>query len=251
MTEPTSSARTGRRTWSLTPPPTGSSRSASPQDGGNRFFWFDLFSSNVTYGAGQVGYSAKNSDNTTDMNKVIIPSAGGVFTSFYPFSTNWRKASMDIDSGNGAAITKTNIAKTSFTGWYPNTGAYPYEVNGYGCEGGAAYGSDVLLFRNYKNGTVLETHLYQAGNALDAAAINAATDLGNMTPGGSHLCFAGRVRDDRERFDRVRSLRLHQQHRCLQPHPDGEHPRASHADPGAPRRLRAAPSAPPRVRHTL
>ena len=37
----------------------------SPADGGNRFFWFGLFSSNVTYGAGQVGYSAKNTDNTT------------------------------------------------------------------------------------------------------------------------------------------------------------------------------------------
>ena len=156
-----------------------------PQDGGNRFFWFDLFASNVTYGAGQVGYSAKNGDNTTVMNKVIIPSAGGVFTSFYPFSTNWVKASMDIDSGNGAAITKTSIAKTSFTGWWPDTSAYPYTASGFDSEGGAAYGSDVLLLRNYTNGTILESHLYQVNNALDAAAINGFTDLGNMTPTGA------------------------------------------------------------------
>ncbi len=160
----------------------------APQDGGNRFFWFNLFSSDVTYGAGQVGYSAKNGDNTTSMNKAIIPSAGGVFTSFYPFSTNWRKASMDIDSGNGAAISKTDIAKTAFTGWWPDTSAYPYTIDWYGCEGGAAYGSSVLLIRDYRNsanGNAYESHLYQVNNALDAAAINGYTDLGNMTPTGA------------------------------------------------------------------
>ena len=60
---------------------------------------------------------------------------------------------MDIDNGNGGAITKTNIAKTSFTGWWPDTSAYPYTVDGYNCEGGAAYGSNVLLIRNYKDST--------------------------------------------------------------------------------------------------
>ena len=162
----------------------------TPADGGNRFFWFDLFASDTTLVAGQVGYSARNSDNTTAMCRAIIPSAGGVYTSFYPYSTNWVKAAMDIDNGNGGTITKTSITKSSFTGWWPDTSAYPYTVDGFDCEGGVVYGDNVLLLRDYRNsanGNAQESHLYRVGSALDAAAINSAVDLGNMVPASGNF----------------------------------------------------------------
>ena len=71
---------------------------------------------------------------------------------------------------------------SSFTGWYPDPGAYPYATDGFCATGGAAfYGSTSLViraFRNSLNANLQETRLHVVGQTMDAAAINAYMDLG-------------------------------------------------------------------------
>ncbi|MCE9546812.1 MAG: hypothetical protein K8T25_15135 [Planctomycetia bacterium] len=160
--------------------------SSADSGGGHRMFWLDLFAGDTVIDTqGELGYSAANGDNAAaSMARSIVKTPDGKYTYFYPFSTNWIKAAVDITGGNNAAVTKTTIAKSSFTGWYPDTSAVPYTNGGFDCEGGVASGDKLLLIRDYRNGATgpYESHLYEISNAFDAAAINAYTDLGNMTP---------------------------------------------------------------------
>ncbi len=150
----------------------------------NRFIAFDLFASDTTVNS--VAYSKPNGDNTTQFGKVVMINPAGQYQSFYSYSTNLRKATIAPSDMNGTVnMTKTDIARTGFTGWYPDTSAYTYTVDGFNTEGAVAYGDDdVLVLRSYYNsamGNRAESHLYMVGSALDAAAINAYSDLGNAT----------------------------------------------------------------------
>jgi hypothetical protein len=150
----------------------------------NRFIAFDLFASDTTVSS--VGYSKPNGDNTTQFGKVVMVNPAGQYQSFYTYGTNVRTATLAPGDMNGTVnMTKTDVAKASFTGWYPDTSAYPHAVDGFNTEGAVAYGDDgALVLRNYKNSAManrMESHLYMAGSALDAAAINAFSDLGNAT----------------------------------------------------------------------
>jgi hypothetical protein len=155
-------------------------------DGWGRFVWFDLFNSNTTVAAAQLGYSAKIPQSAASSQvKTVVATPDGKYACFYPYSTNLVSASASITGGNGVVPTTTAIAKTSFAGWYPDTSVGTTTTAGYNCEGGVAYGSSMLLIRDNKpTATSFESHLYQVGNTLDAAAINGYTDLGDVTPLG-------------------------------------------------------------------
>lgn len=155
---------------------------SSNADGNHRFLWFDLFATNTT--VSDLGYSAKNVDNSTSMNKVIVATGNGQYTGFYAWSSTFKQSTVDINAGNNITPTTTSIPTSSFTGWWPRTTDAPYTNGGFDCEGGVAYGDSFLLLRSFRDGSTgpYRTHLYQVDKALDADAFNNAVDLGNITP---------------------------------------------------------------------
>ena len=114
---------------------------------GQRVFAFDLFSTNVTVSS--LIYSAITGDAQVP-NELLFQGASGDYTSCYTTSgTNWRKISIGRTQLNGTtAFSKVDVAKTSFTGWYPDPAPYPVRRRRLLRTGGASfYGSTVLLMR--------------------------------------------------------------------------------------------------------
>ena len=61
-------------------------------------------------------------------------------------ATNWRKIALGRTKLDGTtAFTKVDIAKTNFTGWYPDPAPYPYSVDSFASTGGAGFHGSTAL----------------------------------------------------------------------------------------------------------